>query len=73
MEKSKNQKGQNIYFRQTPKEFRSAGQAQTYEHIKMNIPYRILSFTKQRLSLAFTVVHGHIQKLRLKLPKDKRE
>ncbi len=60
----------NIYFRQTPKEFRSAKQAEVYEHIQMNIPYRILNFTKDKLTSAFTQVHGHIKRFVMHLPKD---
>ena len=49
MTKSSKGKRLNIYFRQTAKEFKSARQTQVYSHIKRNLPYRIFSFTKERI------------------------
>lgn len=70
MPKEKKSPRSNIYFRQTPKEFKSAKQAETYEHINMNIPYRIFTYTKSRLSSVFTLVRGNIKGLAMKLPRD---
>lgn len=58
----------NIHFRQTPKEFRSAKQAEVYEHIKKNISYRIYSFAKFHVTNTITKVHGHIKNFATKLP-----
>lgn len=60
----------NIYFRQTPKEFRSAKQAEVYLHINKNLPYRIYHFTKWHLKNAVSMVHGHIKKFGNNLPRD---
>ena len=69
MATEENVKRRNIYFRQTPKEFKSAKQTQAYEHIKMNIPYRIYQFTKENLSNVFTEVKGRFLKIKMNLPR----
>ena len=42
------QKRKNIYFRQTPKEFKSQRQTEVYYHINRNLPYTLFQFSKEK-------------------------
>ena len=44
------QKRKNIYFRQTPKEFKSQRQTEVYYHINRNLPYTLFQFSKEKFS-----------------------
>jgi hypothetical protein len=72
MEKAPGKRRSNVHFRQTPKEFRSASQAQRYEHIKRNLPFRIFTYTRVKIHSAYTLVKGGVRKIKNKLPKNAR-
>ena len=43
-------KRKNIYFRQTPKEFRAQKLAQIIQHFRTNLPYRFKTYAKNNLT-----------------------
>jgi len=55
----------NINFRQTARAFASARQAQIFQHIKSNIPFNMLKFSKSQFASKIQKIHSNMQK---KLP-----
>lgn len=55
-------KRRNIYFRQTPKEFRASAQNEIYSHIKRNLPYRIYRYSQERFKKSITFVNNFVSK-----------
>jgi len=58
----------NTYFRQTPSSFKADKQTQVFMHIKMNIPYSVFIFTKEKLAHIVDKTRKHVTFLRSKLP-----
>lgn len=63
----------NTYFRQTAKSFKAARQTQIFSHIKRNLPFTILKFSKKYVTLRFENVKKGIKKFTLNLPKGARK
>jgi len=51
MAEKKKAKRVNTFFRQTPREFKSAHQAQIFSHINRNLPYKIYQFSKSQFEI----------------------
>ena len=66
-------KRDNIYFRQTPKEFRSARQTQIWQHINKNLPYRIYQFSKYHFLTNLNRLKNQYNKVTTKFPKNSRK
>ena len=66
--KDGNQKRKNIYFRQTPKEFRSQKQNSIFHHIKTNISYHIYTHGIDKINDVLSKIRGGSKVFETKLP-----
>lgn len=73
MAKNKKAKRDNIYFRQTPREFKAARQTQVYYHINRNLPYRIYQFSKNHFMLNLNRLKNQYNKVKTSLPKNSKK
>jgi len=63
---ARRQKRDNIYFRQTPREFRAAKQTSVFAHINRNLPFRVYNFSKKQFDATLLKLRT---KFRTSLPK----
>ncbi|MBI3443386.1 hypothetical protein HY008_01820 [Candidatus Woesebacteria bacterium] len=61
----------NIYFRQTPKEFASMRQTQIFAAIKRNIPYNMFKFSKDLFNRQLQKFNQIVQRQKEKFAKRK--
>ena len=69
MARTGKEKKRNIYFRQTPKEFRSIRQTQVFLHFNKNLPYKVYHFSKKLFERQMTKISGQITRFTKKTSK----
>ncbi len=62
-------KRKNIYFRQTPKEFRAEKQNAIYEHFNKNLPFKIYSFSQRHFESQVLKLKRAFNKIKVQIPK----
>lgn len=61
-------KRQNIYFRQTPREFRAQKLSQIFQHFRTNIPYKIYSYSIKGVKYPINKIRNVYNRFNPKLP-----